>query len=305
MKVAVTGASGLVGSALVPFLTTGGHEVVRLVRRPPRGEDEICWDPAAEEIDAPSLEGVDAVVHLSGENLASGRWTRARKARLRDSRVGTTQLLARTLVKLARPPRVLVSASAVGYYGSQGRQWLTESSPPGDDFLARLTQDWEAAAAPAAEAGIRVVHPRSGVVLSPEGGALARMLLPFKMGLGGVVGPGTQYLSWVALDDVVGALRHALVIDDLEGPFNLVAPELVTNRDFTKTLGDVLGRPTLAPVPAFALRLALGDEMATSTLLASQRAKPEKLLGTGYTFRFPRLEGALRHILGRAQSPGT
>jgi uncharacterized protein (TIGR01777 family) len=270
------------------------------VRRAPRGEGELRWDPATDEIDAPSLEGVDAVVHLSGENLASGRWTESRKARFRHSRIGTTGLLARTLAKLQRPPRVLVSASAVGYYGSQEDRWLTESSPPGDDFLARLTADWEVAALPAAEAGIRVAHPRTGIVLSPEGGALAKMLLPFKSGLGGVVGPGTQYMSWVALDDVVGALHHALVDDTLKGPFNLVSPEPVTNREFTETLGDVLGRPTLVPVPAFALRLALGEEMARSTLLASNRAKPDKLLASGYSFRFPTLEGALRHVLGRA-----
>jgi uncharacterized protein (TIGR01777 family) len=273
--------------------------VVRLVRRSPRGDDEIGWDPAAGELDSASLEGMDAVVHLSGENLASGRWTEARKSRLRDSRVATTRLLAQTLATLERRPRVLVSASAVGYYGSRGENWITESSPPGDDFLARLTVDWETAAEPAAEAGIRVVHPRSGIVLSPEGGALGKMLLPFKAGLGGVVGPGTQYMSWVALDDVVAAVHHALVHDALEGPFNLVSPEPVTNREFTKTLGDVLGRPTLVPVPAFALRLALGEEMANSTLLASNRARPEKLLATGYDFRFPTLEGALRHLLGR------
>jgi uncharacterized protein (TIGR01777 family) len=300
MKVAVTGASGLVGSALVPFLTTGGHEVVRLVRRHPRGEDEIGWDPSAGKIDGAALEGVDAVIHLSGENLAGGRWTEARKARLRDSRIDTTRLLARTLAGLERPPRVLVSASAVGFYGSRGDRWLDEDTSPGDDFLARLCQDWEAAAAPAAEAGIRVAHPRLGVVLSPRGGALGKMLLPFKAGLGGVVGPGTQHMSWVALDDVVGALHHALV-HDLTGPFNLVSPEPVTNREFTKTLGDVLGRPTLAPVPAFALRLALGEEMANSTLLASQRARPGRLIASGYAFRFPSLEEALRHVLGRME----
>jgi uncharacterized protein (TIGR01777 family) len=300
VKVAVTGASGLIGSTLVPFLTAGGHEVVRLVRRSPRGEDEIAWDPAADEIDGAALEGVEAVVHLSGENLASGRWTDARKRRLRDSRVGTTRLLARALAKLDHRPRVLVSASAVGYYGSQGDRWLTEESPAGDDFLARLTADWEAAAAPAAEAGIRVVHPRSGVVLSPKGGALSKMLLPFKAGLGGVVGPGTQFMSWVALDDALAAVQHALVNEGLEGPFNLTSPEPATNREFTRTLGKVLGRPTLAPVPAFALRLALGEDMADCTLLASQRAKPEKLLATGYAFRFPTLESALRHVLGLA-----
>jgi uncharacterized protein (TIGR01777 family) len=297
MKVAVTGASGLVGSALVPFLKAAGHEVVRLVRRAPREEDELRWDPARGEIDVTALEGVEAVVHLSGANLAGGRWTEARKARLRDSRVGSAQLLVRALTGLKRPPRVLVSTSAIGFYGSQGDTWLDESSPAADDFLARLCVDWEAAAAPAREAGIRVVHPRLGLVLSRAGGALGKMLLPFRAGLGGIVGPGTQYMSWVARDDVLGAFRHALLEDGLEGAFNLVAPEPATNREFTETLGRVLGRPTVFPVPAFALRAALG-EMAEATLLASTRVRPRRLEESGYTFRFPSLEGALRHVLG-------
>jgi uncharacterized protein (TIGR01777 family) len=302
MKVAVTGASGLVGSALVPFLSESGHEVVRLVRRAPRGEDEVRWDPARGEIDGAGLEGVEAVVHLSGENLAGGRWTKARKTRIRDSRVGSTELLARALAALKRPPGVLVSTSAIGYYGSRGDAWLTESSPVDDGFLGRLCADWEAAAAPAAEAGIRVVHPRLGLVLSRPGGALGKMLLPFRAGLGGVVGPGTQYMSWVAMDDVLGALRHALVGGVLEGAFNLVAPEPVTNREFTKTLGRVLGRPTVAPVPAFALRAVLG-EMAEATLLASTRVRPRRLEEAGYAFRFPTLESALRHVLGTRRPP--
>jgi len=282
----------------VPFLTTGGHEVLRLVRRPPRGEDEVRWDPAGGAIDAEALEGLDAVVHLSGENVAGGRWTDARKARLRDSRIGSTRLLASTLASLKRPPKVLLSTSAIGYYGSQDDRWLTETSPDDDDFLGRLAVDWEAAAAPAAEAGIRVVHPRLGLVLSPVGGALGKMLLPFRAGLGGVVGPGTQYMSWVAMDDVLGAFHHAMVHEDIEGPLNVVSPEPVTNREFTKTLGRVLGRPTLTPAPAFALRLALG-EMADATLLSSTRVRPAILEATGYAFRFPTLEGALRHLLGK------
>lgn len=298
MKVAITGASGLVGSALVPFLTTGGHEVLRLVRRAPRGEGEIRWDPAAGEIDGASLEGVDAVVHLSGENIAGGRWSPARKARLRASRVDSTALLARTLAGLKSPPKVLASASAIGVYGSQGDQWLTEESPAVDDFLGRLSVEWEAAAAPAVQAGIRVVHPRLGLVLSPAGGVLGKMLLPFKLCLGGIVGPGTQYMSWVAIDDVLGALHHVLSDASFTGPFNLVAPEPVTNRIFTKTLGKVLGRPTVLPAPAFALRAVLG-EMADGTLLASSRVRPERLEKGGYAFRFPELEGALAHVLGR------
>lgn len=298
MKVAVTGASGLIGGALVPFLTKGGHDVRRLVRRAPRGEKEIRWDPARGEIDGAGLEGVEAVVHLSGANLAGGRWTEARKARLRDSRVGSTQLLARALASLKKAPRVLVSTSAIGFYGSQGDAWVDESSPSADDFLARLCVDWEAAAATAGEAGIRVLHPRLGLVLSRAGGALGKMLLPFRAGLGGVVGPGTQYMSWIALDDVLGAVQHVLVEDDLEGAFNLVAPEPATNRDFTRTLGRVLRRPTVAPLPAFALRAALG-EMAEATLLASTRVRPRRLEESGFAYRFPTLEGALRHVLGR------
>jgi hypothetical protein len=298
MKVAITGASGFVGAALVPFLTTGGHDVVRLVRRAPRAKDEVRWDPGAGEIDAAALEGVDAVVNLSGENIAGGRWTESRKALLQSSRLGPTGLLARTLAGLKRKPRVLVSASAVGYYGDRGDAWVTETDGPADDFLGRLSAEWEKAAAPAASSGIRVVHPRFGVVLSPAGGALGKMLLPFKAGLGGVLGSGTQYTSWIAMDDVLGVIHHLLERPDLAGPVNATAPEPVTNAVFTGTLGRVLGRPTVLPAPAFALRLAFG-EMADATLLSSARVKPERLLATGYRFRFPDLEGALRHVLGR------
>jgi len=298
MKVAITGASGFVGAALVPFLTTGEHEIVRLVRRAPKAKDEVRWDPEAGEIDAAALEGVEAVVNLSGENIAGGRWTDARKKLLRASRVGPTGLVARTLASLKRKPKVLVSASAIGLYGSRGDAWLTEKDLPADDFLGRLSSDWEKAAAPAAEAGIRVVHPRIGMVLSPAGGALGKMLLPFKAGLGGMLGHGTQYMSWIAMDDLLGVIHHLLDRPDLEGPVNAVAPEPVTNAVFTKTLGRVLGRPTVAPAPAFALRLAFG-EMADATLLSSTRVRPERLLATGFRFRFPDLEGALRHVLGR------
>ena len=300
MKVAITGASGLIGGALVPFLTAGGHEVLRLVRRAPRAKDEARWDPEAGEVDAAALDGVDAVVHLAGVNIAGRRWTEARKALLRSSRVGPTRLLAGALAGLKKKPRVLVSASAIGYYGNRGDAWVTESDAPADDFLGRLSAEWEAAAEPARKAGIRVVHPRIGVVLSPAGGALGKMLLPFKAGLGGVVGPGTQYMSWIALDDLLGVIHHLLDRADLEGPVNAAAPEPVTNAVFTKTLGRVLGRPTVAPVPAFALRLALG-EMADAALLASTRVRPERLQASGYRFRFPDIEGALRHVLGRTR----
>jgi uncharacterized protein (TIGR01777 family) len=294
----MTGASGLLGSALVPFLKTGGHEVVRLVRRPPKARDEARWDPAAGTIDAAALEGVDAAVNLSGENIAGGRWTKERKALLRSSRLGPTRLLADTLAGLKTKPKVLVSASAVGYYGDRGDAWVTEAEPPAEDFLGRLSVEWEKATEPAARAGIRVAHPRLGVVLTPAGGALGKMLLPFKAGLGGVLGPGTQYMSWIAMDDVLGVIHHLLDRDDLAGPANAAAPEPVTNAAFTKTLGRVLGRPTVAPAPAFVLRLAFG-EMADATLLSSTRVRPERLLATGYRFRFPTLEGALRHLLGK------
>ena len=296
MRVAITGASGLVGSALVPYLTTEGHEVVRLVRRAPKAKDEVRWEPDAGAIDASALEGVDAVVHLAGENIAEGRWTESRKARLRSSRVGPTRLLADALAGLSRKPRVLVSSSAVGYYGSRGDAWMTEKDEPSDGFLSRLTVEWENAAARATRAGIRVVCLRTGIVLSPSGGALEKMLLPFKVGLGGVLGPGTQYMSWIALDDLLGVTHHVMDRPDIAGPVNAVAPAPATNTEFTKALGRVLGRPAVARVPAFALRLAFG-EMADAALLASTRVKPERLLATGYRFRFPELEGALRHVL--------
>ena len=295
MRVAVTGASGLVGSALVPFLRAAGHDVLQLVRRPPAEANEARWDPEAGTIDASALEGSDAVVHLAGDNIAAGRWTEAKKARLRSSRVGPTRLLAETLAGLKHRPRVLVSASAVGYYGSRGDAWLAETEPPADDFLGRLSVAWEEAAAPAAAAGIRVVHPRIAIVLSPRGGALGKMLLPFRLGIGGVVGPGTQYFSWIALNDLLGAIAWALEHDELAGGVNAGSPSPVTNAELTRTLGRVLGRPTLVPVPAFALRLALG-ELADS-VLASTRMRPARLLASGFRYRHPELEGALRDVL--------
>ncbi len=299
MKVLVTGASGLVGSALVPFLTTGGHRVTRLVRSQPRPSvAEMQWDPAAGIQDLTSLEGMDAVVHLAGENIASGRWTVARKARIRDSRVTGTRTLCEALARLSQPPKVLVSASAIGYYGDRGAEALWENSAFGTGFLPEVCRVWEEATQPAVQTGIRVVLLRIGIVLSPTGGALAKLLLPFKLGLGGILGSGKQYMSWIALDDVVGAVNHALVTDTLRGPVNAVAPFPVTNGEFTRTLGRVLGRPTVFPVPAFAARLAFG-EMADELLLASTRVEPKRLLATQYTFRCPELDGALRHVLGR------
>ena len=264
---------------------------------PPRGRRRCRWDPAKGEVDAAGLEGLDAVVHLAGENIASGRWNAVRKAAIRDSRVNGTRLLCDALAGLARPPKTLVCASAIGYYGDRGEELLTEESSPGTGFLPEVCREWEAASEPAARKGIRVVTLRIGVVLSPKGGALSRMLPLFRAGLGGVIGNGRQYVSWIALDDLVGIVLHALQSGELRGPVNAVAPVPVTNRELTEALGKVLSRPTLLPVPAFALRLAVG-EMADALLLASARVVPRRLEETGYRFRFPELGGALRHLLG-------
>ena len=295
MKVLVTGSSGLIGSALMPALRGAGHTVVPLVRGRP-GPGFARWNPDDGSLDRGALDGVDAVVHLAGENIAAGRWTPAHKARIRDSRVQGTALLVRALRELDRKPRVFVSGSAVGFYGDRGTALLDEGSARGRGFLADVSAQWEDAARPAADAGIRVVTMRTGVVLSGAGGALGKMLPPFRLGLGGPVGAGTQYMSWIALDDVVGAIQHLVATDSVVGPVNLVAPNAATNREFTKTLGKVLGRPTLFRVPAFAIRLALG-EMADELLLASIRAQPARLTASGYRFRYPDLEAALRHVL--------
>jgi hypothetical protein len=297
MNVLVTGSSGLVGSALVTQLESDGHTVTRLVRsKRGAGEAQVLWDPEAGTMDAAALEGLDAVVHLAGESIAAGRWTAARKARILESRVKGTSLLAETLAGLRERPRVLVSASAVGYYGDRGEEALREESASGSGFLADVCRQWEAGAVPAAQGGIRVVHPRFGIILSQSGGALPRLLLPFRLGLGGRLGSGRQFMSWIALDDAVGAICHALTHDDLKGPVNTASPTPVRNREFTRTLGRVLRRPTVFPLPAFAARLAFG-QMGDELLLASQRVEPAKLLAGGYQFGFPDLESALRHLL--------
>jgi uncharacterized protein (TIGR01777 family) len=241
---------------------------------------------------------VDAVVHLAGENIAGGRWTAARKEEIRRSRVEGTRRLSESLARLTRRPKVLVSASAVGFYGNRGDEILKEDIAPGSDFLAQVCRDWEAATDPASRAGIRVVHLRSGMILSPVGGALKKMLLPFKLGAGGRIGSGTQYVSWIAIDDTIGVIHHAIVTESLQGPVNGVAPTPVSNAEFTRTLARVLSRPAIAPMPAFAARLAFG-EMADALLLASQRVMPTRLQATGYQFRYPELERALRHLLSR------
>ena len=297
MQIAVSGSSGLVGSALLPFLTAGGHRVTRLVRKD-AGVGEIPWDPAGGVRDLSHLEGVDAVVHLAGENIAAGRWTAARKEEIRRSRVEGTRRLCESLARLSRRPKGVVSASAIGFYGSRGDEALREDSAPGSDFLAQVCREWEAATDLASRAGIRVVHLRFGVILSPAGGALKKMLLPFKMGAGGRIGSGAQFMSWIAIDDAVGAIHHAIVTESLQGPVNGVAPTPVSNAEFTRTLARVLSRPAIAPMPAFAARLAFG-ELADFLLLASQRVMPTRLQASGYKFRYPELEGALRHLLGR------
>jgi uncharacterized protein (TIGR01777 family) len=295
MRIVMSGASGLIGSALAPALASRGHEVVPLVRRQPRsGERAIGWDPEAGTIDRAALEGSDVVINLAGENVF-GRWTEDKKRRIRESRVNGTRLISETIAGLARRPSVLLAASAIGYYGDRGDEELTEQSSPGDDFLAQVTRDWEAASAPAARAGIRVVNLRFGVVLSPAGGALGTMLPPFRLGLGGHVGSGTQFLSWIAIDDAVGAILLALDTTAIAGPLNITAPEPVTNRDFAKTLGRVLGRPAVLPVPAFVLRMAFGE--GAEMLQGGQRARPARLLASGFQFRHADIEAALRHLL--------
>ena len=300
--VAVTGASGLVGSALVTGLTSAGHRVVRVVRgagaASVAGQRLARWDPESGALEPPALAGADAVVHLAGESVAGGRWTEAKKRRIRSTRVDVTRRLAEALPRLERPPRLLVSASAVGYYGDRGSEILREDSAPGPGFLAEVCREWEAATDPAARAGIRVVRLRIGMVLSRRGGALGAMLTPFRLGAGGPVGSGVQWVSWIAIDDLVGAILHALATESLAGPVNAVAPEPVTNRELARTLGRVLRRPALLPLPAVAARLLFG-QMADELLLASARVEPARLRATGFTFRHARLEDALRHELGR------
>jgi uncharacterized protein (TIGR01777 family) len=297
MRILVTGSTGLVGTALVSSETANGNAVVRLARRAAQGSD-ATWDLAAGQIDVSKLEGCDAVVHLAGESIAARRWSAKQKELIRSSRVQGTSLLCETLARLKQRPRVLVSASAIGFYGDRGDSTMTESSEPGIGFLTDVCREWEGSTEPAARVGIRVVHLRFGIVLSPAGGALAKMLTPFRMGVGGKFGNGRQYMSWIALDDVIGAIRHAIAKPDLSGPVNVTAPNPVTNYEFTKTLGRVLGRPTFFAVPAFAVRLAFG-EMADALLLSSTRVEPSRLLATGYSFQFPTLEVALSHLLGR------
>lgn len=298
MKVVVSGSSGLIGTALTRTLRAQGHGVIHLVRREP-ALDEIRWDPATATIDdAERLEGVDAVVHLAGAGIGDHRWTESYRRTILESRTASTSLLAEALARLADPPEVLVSASAIGVYGDRGDEVLDESSPPGTGFLADVCRAWEAATRPAEEAGIRVAHARTGIVLARDGGALKKMLPLFRLGLGGRFGSGDQWMSWISLDDEIGAILHLLGSND-RGPVDLTAPEPVRNRDFVATLARVLGRPAFVPVPHAGPALLLGRERADNLLFTGQRVQPAVLLASGYRFRFPALDGALRHLLGK------
>lgn len=298
MRILVSGSSGLIGTPLVARFQQAGHSVTRLVRstKRPYREETILWQPLEGKLQNSALEGFDAVIHLAGESISSGRWTQAERDRIRRSRVAGTSLLAGSLAALEHPPKVLVSASAMGYYGDRGDEVVGEDAGLGVNFLSDVCREWEAACQPAVDKGIRVVNPRTGIVLSTDGGALAKMLLPFRLCLGGRMGNGGQYMSWITLEDEVNALIHLAESDNVSGPVNLSAPVPVTNQEFAKTLARVLSRPAVLPLPGFVLRLILG-EMADALLLSSTRMSCEKLQQSGFLFEQTELEGALRSIL--------
>ncbi len=301
LKIVISGSSGLVGSALVPFLTTGGHRVTRLVRRRPvEGRNESYWDPYKKIIDKDLINGADAVIHLSGENIGSGLWTEKKKKIILKSRLVPTSFIAETCAGVKKPPGVFISASAMGYYGSRGDEILTEESGPGSGFVPEVCTGWEASAEPAVKKGIRTLFMRLGVVLSPEGGALRKLLLPFSLGAGGRIGKGEQYMSWLTIDDVLGALLHLISKEKISGPVNLVTPNPVNNREFTRVLSRVLKRPAYFHLPRFLIETVFG-EMGREILLGSTRVRPVKLEDSVYTFRHPVLEDALRYILGRTR----
>lgn len=300
MRVVVSGASGTIGTALCRALAASGDEVVRLVRREAHGADEVAWDPAAGALDPSAVAGTDAVVNLSGVSIGAKRWTDDQKQAILESRTSSTGTLARAIAAADPKPRVFVSQSAVGYYGTRhGDEPLAEESAPGDDFLARVCVAWEAAARPAADAGVRTVWLRSGVVLTPHGPPLSTMLLPFRLGLGGRVGSGEQWMSWIAIGDTIGVVRRVIADDAIAGPVNSTAPEPVRQRDFAATLAKVLRRPAVLPTPVFALKAVYGAELVQHLLLEGQRVVPARLAAAGYEFAHPHLEGALRAMLGR------
>jgi len=304
VKILISGASGLVGTAATAALRSGGHTVAHLVRSGgKRSSGDVRWDPPSGFIDADAMEGADAILHLAGAGIGDARWSTARKQLLRGSRVDATRVLVAGIAKLRQKPRVLIAASAVGYYGNRGDERLTESSANGEGFLAALARDWEAESPRAESLGVRTVLLRLGMILSRRGGALPRMLAPFKLGLGGRLGSGKQWISWIALEDVIGVIRRALADEKLSGPVNVVAPNPVRNAEFTRALAHAVRRPAIFPAPAFALRLALG-EMADELLLGSQRAEPQRLLGAGFAFQFPELGAALGSILGHGEQGG-
>ena len=293
-RILVSGVSGPIGAALLPSLRTNGCSVVRLVRGPAKGDEEISWDPAV-PLEPRTVSGFDAVIHLAGESIF-GRWTAAKKSKIRDSRIVGTFNLASALAQAEDKPNVFVCGSAIGYYGNRGDELLREESAPGAGFLAETCQDWEEATTPAVQADIRTAHLRTGIVLSPNGGALGAMLLPFKLGVGGRTGTGRQWMSWIDVRDMVGAVHHILKNDLIQGPVNMVAPKPVRNEEFAKTLAGVLGRPAIFPLPAFAVRLAFG-EMGEELLLGSQKVEASKLISSGYPFRYRELKASLEAIL--------
>lgn len=296
MRVLVTGGSGFIGSRLVPSLVDRGYVVSKLTHSSVPMAGMLTWNPNEGLLDPATLEGFDAVIHLAGENIADGRWTDKKKKRILDSRVIGTRLLSQAFSKLKRPPKVFISASAIGYYGSRGDTILTEESGSGQGFLAEVCREWEIASQSAAKVGVRVVNPRIGMILSADGGALKQMLVPFRFGLGGRFGSGKQYMSWIAIDDVIEILILALNKESMKGPVNVVSPEPLTNTEFTRILGEVIHRPTVIPLPSFAARLVFG-EMADELLLCSTRVEPKRLQQEGYQFLYPNLKAALQHIL--------
>lgn len=296
MKILLSGASGFIGSHLSSFFKDGKHEVVSLIRN--KNKEGIFWDPEKQVLSKDEIEGFDVVINLAGENIGNGRWSQEKKKRIYESRVKSTQLLADTITKLTKPPKVYVNASAIGYYGTDASGTVNEDSPSGKGFLAKVCKDWENAALPISQAGIRTIFTRFGAVLGANGGALSKMLIPFKLGLGGKIGTGKQWMGWIAIDDLILAMHHCMMNASISGPANFTSPQLINNEEFTKALGQVLHRPTIFPLPAAIAKLILG-EMAEEVLLSSIKAEPTILINSHYSFRYPDIKQALQHMLGK------